>query len=147
MWDVTQSQVSVEMREHERRVWSVDFAADPKLLASGSDDGSVKLWNINQVIIFWVNFIDRPSGLEYLYIYSCRSIYVCIDNSLSYYCCRDRVLVPLRQRPMSVVLSSWLIIVIFWHLVRQIIEYITMICAIWVYHFPHWFDTRNRQLH
>lgn len=52
MWDVTQSQVSVEMREHERRVWSVDFAADPKLLASGSDDGSVKLWNINQVIIF-----------------------------------------------------------------------------------------------
>ncbi|KAD6794534.1 hypothetical protein R6Q59_021490 [Mikania micrantha] len=48
VWDVTQSQVSVEMREHERRAWSVDFSADPKLLASGSDDGSVKLWNINQ---------------------------------------------------------------------------------------------------
>ncbi|GKB36388.1 SPA1-related 4-like protein isoform X1, partial [Tanacetum coccineum] len=48
VWDVTQSQVSAEMREHERRVWSVDFAADPTLLASGSDDGSVKLWNVNQ---------------------------------------------------------------------------------------------------
>ncbi|CAI9262251.1 unnamed protein product [Lactuca saligna] len=48
IWDVTQNQVSAEMREHERRVWSVDFSVDPTLLASGSDDGSVKLWNINQ---------------------------------------------------------------------------------------------------
>ncbi|KAH6764271.1 SPA1-related 3, partial [Perilla frutescens var. frutescens] len=43
----------MEMREHERRVWSVDFSvADPTMLASGSDDGSVKLWNINQAILF-----------------------------------------------------------------------------------------------
>ncbi|XP_052207254.1 protein SPA1-RELATED 3-like isoform X2 [Diospyros lotus] len=49
VWDVTRSQVYMEMREHERRVWSVDFSlADPMMLASGSDDGSVKLWNINQ---------------------------------------------------------------------------------------------------
>ncbi|EPS61429.1 hypothetical protein M569_13368, partial [Genlisea aurea] len=49
VWDVTRSQSFVEMREHEKRVWSVDFsAADPTLLASGSDDGCVKLWNINQ---------------------------------------------------------------------------------------------------
>ncbi|PSS16178.1 Protein SPA1-RELATED like [Actinidia chinensis var. chinensis] len=49
VWDVTRSQVFMEMREHERRVWSVDFSlADPTMLASGSDDGSVKLWNINQ---------------------------------------------------------------------------------------------------
>lgn len=43
----------MEMKEHERRAWSVDFSsADPTLLASGSDDGSVKLWNINQAILF-----------------------------------------------------------------------------------------------
>ncbi|KAG5046966.1 hypothetical protein JHK86_016372 [Glycine max] len=49
LWDVTRSQVQSEMKEHERRVWSIDFSsADPTLLASGSDDGSVKLWNINQ---------------------------------------------------------------------------------------------------
>lgn len=49
VWDVTRSQVLSEMREHESRVWSVDFSlSDPKTLASGSDDGTVKLWNINQ---------------------------------------------------------------------------------------------------
>ncbi|KAF9666772.1 hypothetical protein SADUNF_Sadunf16G0263400 [Salix dunnii] len=41
VWDVTRSQVVTEMREHERRVWSIDFSsADPTMLASGSDDGS-----------------------------------------------------------------------------------------------------------
>ncbi|KAA8524383.1 hypothetical protein F0562_010826 [Nyssa sinensis] len=49
VWDVARSQVFMEMREHEKRVWSVDFSsADPMKLASGSDDGAVKLWNINQ---------------------------------------------------------------------------------------------------
>eukprot|EP00262_Sarcandra_glabra_P012920 TRINITY_DN3440_c0_g1_i1.p1 TRINITY_DN3440_c0_g1~~TRINITY_DN3440_c0_g1_i1.p1 ORF type:complete len:901 (-),score=151.37 TRINITY_DN3440_c0_g1_i1:409-3111(-) len=49
VWDVTRGQVFAEMKEHERRVWSVDFSlADPTKLASGSDDGAVKLWNINQ---------------------------------------------------------------------------------------------------
>ncbi|XXG77410.1 hypothetical protein AAC387_Pa08g1568 [Persea americana] len=53
VWDVTRGQVSMEMREHERRIWSVDFSqADPMKLASGSDDGAVKLWNINQAILF-----------------------------------------------------------------------------------------------
>ncbi|ESQ30117.1 hypothetical protein EUTSA_v10012045mg, partial [Eutrema salsugineum] len=37
------------MKEHEKRVWSIDIpSADPTLLASGSDDGFVKLWSINQ---------------------------------------------------------------------------------------------------
>lgn len=51
VWDVTRSQMFTEMKEHERRVWSVDFSSvNPTLLASGSDDGFVKLWNINQAI-------------------------------------------------------------------------------------------------
>ncbi|KAG2677826.1 hypothetical protein I3843_12G117300 [Carya illinoinensis] len=49
VWDVARSQALMEMREHEKRVWSVHFSsADPTMLASGSDDGSVKLWSINQ---------------------------------------------------------------------------------------------------
>ncbi|XVF78518.1 hypothetical protein PTKIN_Ptkin14bG0140500 [Pterospermum kingtungense] len=53
VWDVTRSQVLTEMREHEKRVWSIDFSStDPTILASGSDDGSVKLWSINQAILF-----------------------------------------------------------------------------------------------
>ncbi|XVE80133.1 hypothetical protein DITRI_Ditri14bG0115000 [Diplodiscus trichospermus] len=53
VWDITRSQVLTEMREHEKRIWSIDFSsADPTILASGSDDGSVKLWSINQAILF-----------------------------------------------------------------------------------------------
>ncbi|CAM9003843.1 unnamed protein product [Rhodiola kirilowii] len=49
VWDVTRNQLLSQMKEHERRVWSIDYSAmDPTLLASGSDDGSVKLWSINQ---------------------------------------------------------------------------------------------------
>lgn len=48
VWDVTRSKV-LEMREHEKRVWSVNYSlVDPTKLASGSDDGTVKLWKINQ---------------------------------------------------------------------------------------------------
>ncbi|KAG0463988.1 hypothetical protein HPP92_020057 [Vanilla planifolia] len=49
IWDFTRSEVLFQMREHSKRVWSVHYSlADPTKLASGSDDGTVKLWNINQ---------------------------------------------------------------------------------------------------
>lgn len=49
VWDVARGQLVTEMKEHEKRVWSIDIStADPTLLASGSDDGSVNLWSINQ---------------------------------------------------------------------------------------------------
>lgn len=50
LWDATANRVLREYEEHEKRAWSVDFSkADPQKLASGSDDGTVKLWSINQV--------------------------------------------------------------------------------------------------
>ncbi|XWS11027.1 hypothetical protein CRYUN_Cryun38cG0048200 [Craigia yunnanensis] len=70
VWDVSRSQVLTEMREHQKRIWSIDFSsADPTILASGSDDGSVKLWSINQAILFLhlvdVSFETKRS--KYLY--------------------------------------------------------------------------------
>ena len=62
----------MEMREHEKRVWSIDYSsADPTLLASGSDDGSVKLWSINQAILFLhlvdVSFETKRTAVIYLH--------------------------------------------------------------------------------
>ncbi|KAF8409257.1 hypothetical protein HHK36_005331 [Tetracentron sinense] len=81
VWDVTRSQVFMEMKEHARRVWSVDFSlADPTKLASGSDDGAVKLWNINQAILFLhlvdVSFDKCTAGGS-----------VCTINTKAYVCC------------------------------------------------------------
>ncbi|KAJ7534145.1 hypothetical protein O6H91_13G081800 [Diphasiastrum complanatum] len=49
LWDAHTKQILMKYKEHEKRAWSVDFShADPTKLASGSDDGCVKLWSINQ---------------------------------------------------------------------------------------------------
>ncbi|PKU87918.1 Protein SPA1-RELATED 3 [Dendrobium catenatum] len=63
IWDVPRSQVLVEMREHEKRVWSVDYSlTDPTMLATGSDDGTVKLWNINQAILLFYFVYGGSTG-------------------------------------------------------------------------------------
>ncbi|KAH7423262.1 hypothetical protein KP509_12G047000 [Ceratopteris richardii] len=49
LWDASVAQTLMQYKEHRKRAWSVDFSqADPTKLASGSDDGTVKLWSINQ---------------------------------------------------------------------------------------------------
>lgn len=49
LWDASTGQAFSQYNEHERRAWSVDFSpVCPTKLASGSDDCSVKLWNINE---------------------------------------------------------------------------------------------------
>ncbi|XP_028106978.1 protein SPA1-RELATED 2-like [Camellia sinensis] len=49
LWDVGTGQAFSQYAEHNKRAWSVDFSqVDPTKLASGSDDCSVKLWNINE---------------------------------------------------------------------------------------------------
>nr|XP_011463960.1 PREDICTED: protein SPA1-RELATED 2 [Fragaria vesca subsp. vesca]XP_011463961.1 PREDICTED: protein SPA1-RELATED 2 [Fragaria vesca subsp. vesca] len=49
LWDVSTGQEFARYRGHEQKAWSVDFSqVDPTKLASGSDDGTVKLWSINE---------------------------------------------------------------------------------------------------
>ncbi|KAJ1429526.1 WD40/YVTN repeat-like-containing domain superfamily [Sesbania bispinosa] len=49
MWDASTGQPLSQYMEHQKRAWSVHFSlSDPKMFASGSDDCSVKLWNISE---------------------------------------------------------------------------------------------------
>lgn len=49
LWDVNRGTPLNEYEEHEKRAWSVDFCdADPRVFASGSDDGRVKVWTTAQ---------------------------------------------------------------------------------------------------
>lgn len=55
MWDASTGQRFSQYVEHQRRAWSVDFSqADPKKFSSGSDDFSVKLWSINEVLLSYM---------------------------------------------------------------------------------------------
>ena len=49
MWDVASSTLVAEYEAHAKRIWSLDYCAapggDPTLLASASDDCTVKLWS------------------------------------------------------------------------------------------------------
>lgn len=52
MWDASTGQGFAEYNEHQKRAWSVDFSqVDPTKFASGSDDCSIRIWSINEVII------------------------------------------------------------------------------------------------
>ncbi|KAI3898184.1 hypothetical protein MKW92_016182 [Papaver armeniacum] len=49
LWDASTGQGFARYKEHETRIWSVDFSQmDPMKLASGSDDCCVKLWSLNE---------------------------------------------------------------------------------------------------
>ncbi|XP_055807097.1 protein SUPPRESSOR OF PHYA-105 1-like isoform X2 [Solanum dulcamara] len=49
MWDASTGQEFSQYTEHQKRAWSVDFCqVDPTKFATGSDDCSVKVWNINE---------------------------------------------------------------------------------------------------
>ncbi|MCL7024782.1 hypothetical protein MKW94_011560 [Papaver nudicaule] len=49
LWDASTGQGFARYKEHDSRIWSVDFSQmDPMKLASGSDDCSVKLWSLNE---------------------------------------------------------------------------------------------------
>lgn len=49
VWDVQAAAQTKCFHEHDKRCWTVDFnAVDARVIASGSDDGRVKLWSLNQ---------------------------------------------------------------------------------------------------
>jgi E3 ubiquitin-protein ligase RFWD2 len=49
VWDIDSGENIQEYDEHEKRAWSVDFCkTDASLLASGSDDGTVKIYSMEQ---------------------------------------------------------------------------------------------------
>lgn len=55
LWDVSNSSSSPaetsQFDEHSHRVWSVQFSSlDPLRFVSGSDDGTVRLWNVHQEV-------------------------------------------------------------------------------------------------
>ena len=58
LWDAGTCQGFSQYIEHNKRAWSVDFSqVDPTKLASGSDDCTVKLWNINEACSLFPYFV------------------------------------------------------------------------------------------
>ena len=48
LWDTTSGQLVHTLTGHDGAVWTVDFSADGRLLVSGSEDGSLRLWDVQQ---------------------------------------------------------------------------------------------------
>lgn len=46
LWNINERKPKNILTEHTQRIWSLDFSPDGKLLASGSDDETVKVWEI-----------------------------------------------------------------------------------------------------
>jgi protein suppressor of PHYA-105 1 len=47
LWDTGKGEQVTQFAEHAKRVWAADFSIlDPKLIVSGSDDATVRLWNV-----------------------------------------------------------------------------------------------------
>ncbi|KAF5204984.1 Spa1-related [Thalictrum thalictroides] len=74
LWDASTGQVFSQYMEHQRRAWSADFSqVDPKKLASGSDDGSVKLWSISEFSAHSTNLLAFGSADYKTYCYDLRN--------------------------------------------------------------------------
>jgi WD40 repeat protein len=49
-WDVAASKEASALAGHRGWVWSVAFSPDGKLLASGSFDDTIRLWDVQAIL-------------------------------------------------------------------------------------------------
>ena len=47
LWDLNTSKKMATFTGHKRTIWSLDFSAESSILASGSADETVKLWDVS----------------------------------------------------------------------------------------------------
>lgn len=67
VWDIDSGQNILEYDEHEKRAWSVNFSkTDASLLASGSDDGTVKVYSTKQTrSVLTVETVANVCSVQY----------------------------------------------------------------------------------
>ncbi|PMB04789.1 hypothetical protein CI592_12860, partial [Fischerella thermalis CCMEE 5328] len=46
VWDINTGQILTTFRGHQERIWSVNFSPNCNILASSSEDGTIRLWNV-----------------------------------------------------------------------------------------------------
>jgi transcription initiation factor TFIID subunit 5 len=47
LWDLATSRRLATFNGHKNTIWSLDFSADGSMLASGSSDQTVRLWDVS----------------------------------------------------------------------------------------------------
>ena len=50
LWDIVTIETVATIRIPKKRILSIDFSPDGRLLATGSSDGLIRVWNISEVL-------------------------------------------------------------------------------------------------
>lgn len=48
VWDISRKRIVHVLEGHQQEIYSVDFSRDGQFIASGSGDGSVRVWNLRE---------------------------------------------------------------------------------------------------